>query len=333
MRFLIAAMLFALSSAGAQGTWTAAGTEQVQQGRFTFLATPEDLPLARNLLAFAVANDSFPGLPRPRRPVTVAIAPDERRLHEWIGGGAPEWGIAFALLEEFRVVMQGRSANSKAGNPQVTLRHELAHLALHELAPERLPIWFHEGYASFAAGEWARDQILATNFILALRGLPRLATLDSMISGGSTRAEQGYALAHRAVADLAARDPNRGLTLFFQYWNQTGRIDAAFRQAYGITYTAFEEEWRRSTRRRYGALALFADVGFASLVLFIIIFPFWLSRRKRDRSRLAALVAADALAEQRERESAIAELLGDGVEKGKEGTGESAGNDDQIKER
>jgi hypothetical protein len=233
--------------------------------------------------------------------------------------------------------MRGRGADSRAGNPQVTLRHELAHLALHEFAGDRLPLWFHEGYASYAAGESQRGQVLMSNFVLAIKGIPSLATLDSMIRGGSVRAEQGYALAHTAVSDLAAKDPNGGLHLFFRYWKETGRMDAAFRRGYGITYGAFETEWRKSTRRRYGALALFADVGFASLVLFVIIAPFWWSRRRRDRERLAALVAADALAEQRERESAIAELLGEGVEqgvpKGDPIDGESGGNDDQIKER
>jgi hypothetical protein len=334
MRFLVAALLFVFAeSAQAQQPWVPAGSQSVSSGRITIHAMPADLPLARNLLAFAVANDTFPGLPRPRRAVTVAIAPDEARLREWIGGGAPEWGVGFAMLEEQRVLMQGHSANSRAGNPQVTLRHELAHLALYEVAGNRLPIWFHEGFASYAAGEWAREEVLTSNFVLALRGVPYLATVDSMISGGSSRAEQGYALAHRAVADLAAKDPKGGLRLFFERWKETGRMDAAFRQAYGITYEGFEAEWRRTTRRRYGALALFADVGFASLVLFVVIFPFWWSRRKRDRSRLAALLAADAQAEARERESAIAELLGGGVQEGVDGPGKTPGNEDQIKDR
>ncbi|MDQ8165473.1 MAG: hypothetical protein P3A28_06945, partial [Gemmatimonadota bacterium] len=88
--------------------------------------------------------------------------------------------------------------------------------------------------------------------------------------------------------------------------------------------------WRRSTRTRYGALALFADVGFASMVLFLLIAPFWVSRRRRDRSRLAAMVAADAAAERRERESAIALLLGEttAVDLDRE---QKPGNDDQIK--
>lgn len=329
MRRLALILVLLIPSIGrAQQPFAPSGSEQIRGGRFTFVAMPGDMGLARNLLASATSSDSFPGLPRPTRAVTVVIAPNEARFREWIGTGAPEWGVAVAFLDEQRVVMQGHTADSRAGSPPMTLRHELAHLALHEQAGGRFPHWFHEGYASYSAGEWGRDEVLLSSFALALRGVPRLATLDSMIEGGSTRAEQGYALAHRAVADMAARDPARGLSLFFVHWKESRKLDAAIRAAYGITLSGFEDEWRRTTRRRYGAIALFADLGFATIVLFVIVAPFWFSRRRRDKQRLAALVAADELAERRERESALSALLGEGVISGEQ----TRTNDDQIKE-
>lgn len=326
MRWIIAGLLLVgAASLRAQGFGDPAGTERVAGGRFTFVATKADIGLAKNLLADALERDTFPGLPRPIRHTTVMIAPDERALHTWIGAGFPEWGIAVAIPEEWRIVMQGRGANSRAGDPRVTLRHELAHLALHEAMGALPPRWFDEGFAAFSAGEWGRDDVLASSIVLALRGVPRFSGLDTLISGGTVRAEQGYALAHRAVADMAALDPRAGLTLLFRYWRDTRALDAALRQAYGVTLDGFEATWRQTTRRRYGALAVLGDVGFASLVLFFVVGPFWLVRRRRDRERLAALVAADELAERRERESALAALLGEGEHLG--------GNEDQIKGR
>ena len=324
MRRLVSGLaLFVATALRGQSQGLPAGTERVTSGRFTFVATPADAALAKNLLAEALARDSFPGLPRPRIPATVMIAPNERSFREWIGGGVPEWGIGVAIPEEQRIVMQGRAASSRAGDPRVTLRHELAHLALHDYMGDAPPRWFDEGYASYAAGEWGRDDVLASSIVLALRGVPRFPALDTLISGGTARAEQGYALAHRAVADVAALDPKGGLTLLFKYWHDGRSLDGAFRQAYGITVDGFEAQWRQATRRRYGALALLGDVGFASLVLFLIIAPFWLLRRRRDRERLDAMRAADELADRRERESALAALLGEGEQTG--------GNDDQIK--
>ena len=66
--------------------------------------------------------------------------------------------------------MQGRSSGSDAGDPREVLRHEVAHLALHEFLGEAPPRWFDEGYASFAAREWTREDALATNLALAIRG-------------------------------------------------------------------------------------------------------------------------------------------------------------------
>ena len=205
--------------------------------------------------------------------------------------------------------MQGRSAGSRAGDPVEVLRHELAHLALHEALGDLPTRWFDEGYASYAANEIARDAILGANLALLFRGMPSLDSLDAGFRGASLRAEGAYALAYRAVVELAAQDERRGLTLFFQYWKETGRFDPAIRRAYGITQGQFESIWQSRTRRRYGGLALFADLSIAAFIIVFLILPFYVIRRRRDRLRMAALVRADQEAEQREAASAIEALL------------------------
>ena len=228
---------------------------ELDSGRFSFFASSRDVPLARSLLGFALANDTFPGLPRPRTRVRVVIMPDAARFHEAIGPEAPEWGAAVATPEDGRIVMQGSRAGSAAGDPRATLRHELAHLALHEAIGDLPPRWFDEGYASFAAGELARDDVLATNVALAFTGIPPLDSLDAFFAGGESRAQTGYALARGAVAEIAALDPARGLSLFFPNWRESGSLDQALRRSFGVTEAGFEARWRASTRRRYGALA------------------------------------------------------------------------------
>ena len=267
------------------------------------------MPLARSLIKSAVERDTFPGLPRPAARVLIAVAPDARRFREWIGPAAPEWGAAIAFPAERRIVMQGRRAGSDAGDPLRVLRHELAHLALHEAIGELPPRWFNEGYASYAAGEWGREETLATSFALVLRGVPPLDSLDSGFAGGAARADAAYALAYRAVAELAALDPERGLTLFFQYWKESGSMERAIRAAYGLTQTGFEQRWAQRTRRRFGGLAFLANVTLGLGLTLVLVLPLYLVRRRRDRRRMAALRAADEAAERANRESAIAELL------------------------
>ena len=283
--------------------------KRLDVGRFTAVYFPQDDRLTRTLVSEAARTDSFPWLPRPRERVLIAIAPDARRFRQWAGPGAPEWGVALAFPDSRRVIIQGRAASSEAGDPQETLRHELAHLALHERLGDRPPRWFDEGYASVAAREWRRDDVLATNVALALRGAPTLDRLEASFTGGSVAAQSAYALSYRAVAEMATLDPERGLTLLFRYWESGRNLDSALRQAFGLTLNGFEREFQRRVRRRYGALALLADLSLVFLVTGLALLPFFASRRARDRRRLREMLAADAAAERAERESILAVLL------------------------
>lgn len=285
---------------------------------------PKDDVLAHALLNYAARTDSFPWLPRPRQRVLIAIAPDATRFRAWAGPNAPEWGAALAFPDSRRIVMQGRGAGSDAGDPQVVLRHELAHLALHEQLGDRPPRWFDEGYASLAGREWKREDALAANVALALRGAPTLDELEQSFSGGSMAAQSAYALSYRAVADLASLDPDRGLTLFFQYWKQGTSMDVAVRRAFGVTLYGFEKEYQARTRRRYGALAVAADLSLVLFVVSILMLPFFLARRLRDRQRLRAMLAADAAAERAAQASAIAFLLGEASAAGGEVPGQGS---------
>jgi len=283
--------------------------ERLDRGRFIVVFFPRDRQLAGSLAAHAIATDTFPGLPRPQQRVTVAIAPDERRFRTW-AGDAPEWGIAVAFPESRRIVLQGSRAGSDAGDPLSVLRHELAHLALHEFLGDLPPRWFDEGYASYAAREWGREEILATNLALALRGMPSLDELEESFGHGASAAQSAYALAYRAVAELARTDPQRGLSLFLAQWRATRSFERALRLAYGMTSAHFEKRWNERTRSQYGLLALASNLTVAGLLLLFVLAPLYVSRRRRDRRRLERMREQDAVAEAAARRSALDELLG-----------------------
>ena len=282
---------------------------RIDSGRFTVVYYPQDDRLARALVSSAAANDSFPWLPRPEQRVLIAVAPDADHFRSWAGPDAPEWGAALAFPDSRRIIIQGRRAGSDAGDPIEVLRHELAHLALHERLGNQPPRWFDEGYASVAAREWRREDLLAANVALALKGPPNFDLIESGFFGGSFTAQSSYALSYRAVSELAALDPERGLTLFFRYWSGGATMDGAMRQAFGMTLGGFEKHFQQRTQLRYGGLALFADISIASLILMILLMPFYLARRARDRRRMAAMRAAEEAADRAEQESALASLL------------------------
>jgi hypothetical protein len=289
------------------------GITRIDGGRFSVLASPVDARLARSLLANAIRRDTFPGLPRSTSHVVIVVAPDAGHFRAWVGQTVPEWGEAVAFPDAQRVIIQGGGASSAAGDPAATLRHELAHLALHEYLDNLAPRWFDEGYASYAAQEAGRDEVLATNVALALHGVPTLASLDTGLVGGEGQATVSYALAYRAVADLAALDSARGLSLLLRYWKDTGSLDQAVRHAYGEPLDTYEAQWRARTRRRYGALAVASDLAFAVLVFLTLLAPLYVARRRRDRARMARLRAAEATADAAARAAVAAALAGASV--------------------
>ena len=295
--FLILSTL-ALRTMGAQDA-----PERLDRGRFTAVFFPTERVLAQSLLQEAVRGDSFPGLPRPQQKVLLAIAPDRRRFREWVGPGAPEWGAAITFPESRKIVMQGRSAGADAGDPREVFRHELAHLALHEYLGDLPPRWFDEGYASYAAHEWNREDALTANVALAVRGTPTFDELDDEFEAGSTTAENAYALAFRAVSDLAAIDPAHGLSRFFAAWRADQSMDRAMRATYGMTLEGFQQRWQQHTRRRYGALAVVSGLSLGGALLLFVIMPLYAARRYRDRRRMAALIAADEAADRAAREA------------------------------
>lgn len=282
---------------------------RLDAGRFSILAWPADQRLARSLLGAAMAHDTFPGLPRPVAHVIIVVAPNAAQFRRWVGTVSPEWGAAVAFPDLQRIVVQGGAATSAAGDPIATLRHELAHLALHESLDDLPPRWFDEGYASYAANEAVRDNELSNNVALALRGVPTLASLDTGLVGGQTEAMISYALAYRAVSDLASLDRFHGLSLMFSYWRASGSLDTAIRRAYGESLDAFETEWRARTKRRYGTLALVSDLAFATIIFLVLLAPLYGARRRRDRLRLTALRAQE-VAEAAAAATAVSAILG-----------------------
>jgi hypothetical protein len=312
-------LAFAISTAIAQQPPTA--PIRLDTGRATIVYYPSEARLARTVAGLVTNADSFPGIPRPKARILVALAPDEQRFREWVGPFAPEWGAAVAFPGTNRIIMQGSSAGADAGNPIETFRHELAHLALHEAMGELPPRWFDEGYASWAAHEWNREDVLATNLGL-VRGMPTLEQLDDRFEHGSTSAQEAYALAYRAVADLAELGGDRGLAPLLATWKEQRSLEKAVRLTYGITLTDFEQRWQSRTKRRYGALALFSNLALGGALLGVVLLPLYLARRRRDRARLAAMVVADAKAEAA---AAAADTLSNLLDPTSQNTGTSPG--------
>ena len=154
-----------------------------------------------------------------------------------------------------------------------------------------------------------------TPLLLQVRTCSRLRS-----AGGTTRAEEAYALAYRAVTDLGELGGSVGLAPLFANWRRTRSLERAVRATYGITLTEFEQRWRDRTRRRYGGLALMGSLAIAGVIIGFLVLPLYLARRRRDRRRFQALVVANQVAEAAAARNPIADLLGETPQGGDKGS-------------
>lgn len=248
------------------------------------MAWPAQRAVAAELAAVADRPAEWPGLGRrDPGPLRLIVVPDGRMLDSLTSGRAPSWGAAVAVPGARTILIR-----ADQGDLTRTLRHELAHLALHEAVPVRVPLWFDEGYAAWAAGEWERLGGLELNLAVVRGAIPSLTGLDGALRGSASSADAAYALATSAVTELARRNPTRTLTPLLRRLQAGEDFDDAVLATTGLTIGRFEAEWQRTIKRRY-TLGNWLVAGGGWVVVALVVA--WLVQRRRhtDRARRAAL--------------------------------------------
>ncbi len=243
----------------------------------------DDAEVARRLAEAAAAVSSFPGISDNwNEPVRLVLVDDERRFDSLLSGRIPEWGVGAAIPASNTIALQ------LTGNVRRTMHHELAHLALHSVV-ERVPLWFDEGYASRAAGEWGRLGALRVNWALMAGAVPTFGQVNRDIRSGAAHAETAYALATAAVVYLERLGGERGLDPFLANLVDTRDFDRALRATHNVTFGQFEVLWQKDLRKRYGWVLFFSSLTVFWTILAVVLLSLWGWRRRRDKTRRAAL--------------------------------------------
>jgi hypothetical protein len=257
--------------------------QEIQMGRVTAVYWPGQEAVAAALAELADRPWSWPGLPpAPQLPLRLVIVESARRFDSVTARRLPRWGAGAAFPEARTILIR------LDGDPVRILRHELAHLALHQ-AVRRVPLWLDEGYAARAAGEWGRLDGLLMNWRLLAGTVPSLDEVTLGLRQGRQEAEVAYTFATTAVLYLERLGGARGLGPFLGNLAAEPDLDQALRATYGMTLVQFEAGWRRDLKGRYGWLLLFASFALLWLLVLLVVGVAWFYRRRRDRVRRSAL--------------------------------------------
>jgi len=276
----------------------AAQTEALADGSVRVVYAPRHRAFAREVLAAARTPVRFPGLGAVSVPesTTIILAPDAPAFAEATGGGVPEWAGGVAIPDLRRIVLP-RYAGARVRDDELgtVLRHEVAHLVLHDRLPDNIPRWFDEGYAEVASGGWDVEGAWQLRVGFVTGGLPRLDSLALEWPRGSVDARNAYLLSATAVDYLRRRGGERGMELLFANWRQDGSLEAAVRTTFGITMGQLENEWRADVRSRYGWLAMLSSAAVIWVIATALVLLAWIPRRRRNRLKIEQMDAEERM--------------------------------------
>jgi len=264
--------------------------------RARVLHAPGDAAVAGRVLAFLDAQPPLPGLPDTVPGGVIAVlAHTPEAFDELTGGVVPEWRAGVAIpAANMLVVPTGEGPRVLDPEGLRTLRHEWAHLGLHEwLGDLRAPRWFDEGYAQWASGGFDATEAWRLRVLLALGRAPPMDSLELRWPSDREQARTAYLLAASAISLLLEPAGERGLEIFLDRWRDSRSFDDALRSTFGVTPGQFEEDWKRHVRSRYGwLLVLSHSTVFWSFLALVLLFMVR-ARRVRNREKLARMRATE----------------------------------------
>jgi hypothetical protein len=270
---------------------------EVTTPRFRILYTARSEGSARALAAdIEAVRDSFvrvlgrdwPGITEIRMGVDRA----EYEALALPGGAPPKWAVALAYPGHGIILLNALSLSGPEG--PVTLRHELAHVALGQFSPV-WPRWFQEGVAQHLTGE----RVNLTHYAALFRAVTqeKVIHFEDLSRGWPDRpsdVEVAYAQSADFVAWLSGHYGPGPMDQLLDLVSQGEPFEMAFGKAFRSSLTVEENAWRESLATRFGWLPLTTSMQLAWLLAPGLCVIAYVRRRRQQAARLEAMSAEEA---------------------------------------
>jgi len=222
------------------------------------------------------------------------------------GGAPPGWAVALAYPMHRIVLLNALTLAGPEG--QVTLRHELAHVALGQLG-RRWPRWFQEGLAQNLTGE----NFSMTHYAALFRAVTqeKVFRFEHLADGWPdlpSDVEIAYAQSAAFVAWLSARHGPEGMGRLVDEVSTDQPFEQAFGKAFHTSLWVEELAWRDGLAARYGWLPLTTSSSLLWLGATGLVVAAYVRRRQQKAAKLAEMEEQEAAEEAAMRAALEAEL-------------------------
>jgi hypothetical protein len=219
-------------------------------------------------------------------PIVIDVIDDVGVYSRQHGDNLPEWGIAFALLEENRIVVDVKRATREFNSLDEVVPHELSHLLVHQRAPDVVfPLWFLEGLAQWQAREWSMvDQWELIQGVWT-HSSPRLSDMYGRYPAGETRAREAYRVAYAGFTELFAEVGFDDLAPFLAEAERQHSFENGFRDYFGYSVAEYQAFFQDGFEKKYGSAWMALQSGpllaFAAGLFLLVILRYWIRRRRK----------------------------------------------------
>ncbi len=239
----------------------------------------------------AVARDNLPRLMSELGltqldPIEIVVTAHAREYDASLSGELPNWGVAFAILEEQRILVDVQRATRAYNSLDEVVPHELSHLLVRQRVPHaRLPIWFSEGLAQWQAREWSLVDSWELMQGVWTGSAPRIEDLGRDYPADQTRAQSAYRISYAAFTDLFNGLGFQVLPALLAAVEAKGSFSEGFFAFFGFTTADYAAYFHDEIERRYKSKAFAFQsgplFGFAALVFIAMIVRYTIKRRRK----------------------------------------------------
>lgn len=238
--------------------------------------------ITREELPRLMAELGLPSL----HPIEIVVTDDARAYDASLTRQLPEWGVAFAILEEQRILVDVDRATRAYNSLDEVVPHELSHLLVRQRVPNaQLPLWFAEGLAQWQAREWSLLDGWQLMQNVWSGSAPRLEDIARQYPRHEEPAQEAYRVSYAAFTDLFIEPGFDKLPEFLGVVEARESFGVGFREYWGFSVADYAAYFQDDIEKRYRTKALAFQTGplfgFAALVFVVVLIRQSFKRRRK----------------------------------------------------